>query len=294
MAVTVEAAFNELLNRLRASRAEAAIAASHRESIRLKLERSFGMTQFFRSGSFGNGTNLSGISDVDYFAVIPPENLNADSSATLAAIAASLRERFPFTVGIRVNSPAVQVPFGLDGAEMTEIVPVLSTGTTVLGFRQFEMPDCNGGWMFSAPESHNAYVQKIDTRLNGRVKPLIRFLKAWKAYRNVDIRSFYLEMRAAAYADNEQTIVYDIDLKRLFDTMLNDGLADFPDPRFPNDGFMISACTTPFQRVGALTALQRAKDWSDEAFSFRIAGQHERAFGRWDLIFNWNFPVFTG
>ena len=71
MALTVEAAFNEYLVRLRASKADSTAAANHRSSIEAKLKSSFGITNFFRTGSFGNGTNVAGYSDVDYFAVIP-------------------------------------------------------------------------------------------------------------------------------------------------------------------------------------------------------------------------------
>jgi hypothetical protein len=31
------------------------------------------------------------------------------------------------------------------------------------------MPDENGGWKFSAPESHKAYVDDIDTKLGGKL-----------------------------------------------------------------------------------------------------------------------------
>lgn len=169
----------------------------------------------FRTGSFGSGTNVRRCSDVDYFAVIPTANLKQDSRTTLARVADSLRSRFSFTPNIRVNAPGVQVPFGDDGAETVKIIPVDETGNTQLGFRQFDMPDGAGGWKFSAPESHKAYVDSIDRKLNGRVKPLIRLVKAWKFFRNVPIRSFYLEMRGAANADNDSSIIFDLDVKNV-------------------------------------------------------------------------------
>lgn len=89
---------------------------------------------------------------MDYFAVIPRVNLKQQSSLTLSKVAEAMRDRFPLTINIRVNGPAVQIPFGLDGAEHTEVIPVDATGTTLLGFRQFDMPDGMGGWMFSASE----------------------------------------------------------------------------------------------------------------------------------------------
>lgn len=294
MAVTVEGGFVQLLNRLRASRAEVTSAASHRASIQAKLVEVFGATAFFRTGSFGNGTNVSGFSDVDYFAVIPPENLYNDSALTLERVAAALRQRFPQTANIRVNSPGVQLPFGLDGAEHTEVVPVYATGLTQLGFRQFNMPDRNGGWMFSAPESHNGYVSGIDARLSGNVKPLIRFLKAWRCFRNAPIRSFYLELFAAQYADGETCIIYEIDVQRLLRRLADQQLCAFRDPRFPNDNFWIDPGGTDLMRQDALQKVRMAADWADEAVQWRLAGNDRNAFDRWRLVFNGEFPAYTG
>ena len=240
--------FSEFLNNLRTSPAETSAAASHRQSLISKLTATFGMTAFFRTGSFGAGTNVRQHSDVDYFAVIPRGSLKQDSSRSLAEVASALRERFPQT-GIRVDSPGVRISFGLDGAEATEIVPVDLTGSTLLGFRQFDMPDGSGGWKFSAPESHNAYVNGIDTKHGGKAKALVRFIKAWKYIRGVPVKSFYLEMKLARYMSDESQIIYDIDLRRVIFDMWQDGLAAIPDPRFPNDGFFISPCNTKAQRM---------------------------------------------
>jgi hypothetical protein len=294
VASTVESGFIQLLDRLRASQAEVSSAASHRASIQGKLVEAFGATAFFRTGSFGNGTNVSGFSDVDYFAVIPRENLFADSARTLERVAEVLRQRFPQTQNIRVNSPGVQLLFGLDGAEHTEVVPVDATGLTKLGFRQFDMPNGSGGWMFSAPESHNAYVSDIDARLAGKLKPLVRFLKAWRCFRNASIRSFYLELFAAQYASGEGSIVYDIDVKALLQLLMNQQLYPFRDPRFPNDDVWIEPGGTELTRQDALNKVQMAAGWAEEAVQSRLAGNERNAFERWNLVFNYEFPAYTG
>ena len=292
MPVSVDAAFNELLPSLRATRTETAAARSHRISIEAKLITEFGLTAFFRSGSFGTGTSISGYSDVDYFAVIPRANLNADSGYALADIADALRDRFSTTPNIRVNGPAVRLPFGLDGAQATEIVPVEAVGFTMLGYRQFKMHDGQSGWMPSAPESHNAYVAEIDRHHNGGVKPLIRFLKAWRYARNVPIKSFYLEILAAEYACNQTAITYDIDLRDLFDNMLQRQLAPLLDPRFPNDGLYIQSTNTVLQTVEALDALQRAAIWASDAVALNHVERISAAFDRWRLVFNNDFPPY--
>ena len=292
MALTIEYAFDEFLGRLRATPGEIAAAKSHRASVSGKLVEAFGMTSFFRTGSFGNATNISGYSDVDYFAVIPRSRLKADSSLTLAEVAQALRDRFPQTSNIRVNSPGVRVPFGYDGAEATEIVPVDDTGLTKLGFSQFDMPDGSGGWKFSAPESHNAYVQNIDKTLDDRVRPLIRFIKAWKYIRNVPIKSFYLEIRVAHYASTQKSILYDTDIALFLGQMLNDYIADFPDPRFPNDNFLLKGCANVSDLTDAYSKLSNAAKWALEAAQHNNAGRIASAFRSWQLVYDGQFPPY--
>jgi hypothetical protein len=292
MPLTVEDAFNEFLPTLTTSQRETESAASHRASVEARLKTDFGLTTMFRTGSFGAGTNVRGYSDVDYFAVIPTANLKANSSSTLAKVAEAMRNRFPLTPNIRVSGPGVQIPFGDEGAERVEIIPVDDTGKTQLGFRQFDMPDELGGWKFSAPESHKAYVDQIDTKLSGKLKPLIRLAKAWKFYRNVPIRSFYLEMRVADLMDSETVIVYEIDLKNILNTLWKDQLADVRDPRFPNSNFILSACSSLSSRTDALSKLSNAATWSEQAMTEKHANRPGAAIAKWNLVYADRFPKF--
>jgi hypothetical protein len=63
---TIEEGFGDFLKRLRATTTESAQVAKHRASIETRLKDDFGLTRFTRIGSFGNGTSISGYSDVDY------------------------------------------------------------------------------------------------------------------------------------------------------------------------------------------------------------------------------------
>ncbi|MBB2841243.1 UNVERIFIED_ORG: hypothetical protein GGE64_005025 [Rhizobium etli] len=290
MPTNVDAGFNLLVSSLRTLEFESSAAASHRLSIKSKLEQAFGITSFFRTGSFGNGTNVPNFSDVDYFAVIPRERLKLDSRTSLGEVAASLRERFPTTANIRVNSPGVQIPFGLDGAEHTEITPVDFTGHSLLGFRQFEIPDGNGGWKFSAPESHNAYVQHHDERLGGRLKPLIRLIKAWRSFRSAPIKSFYLEMFVTKQMLAENAIVYSIDVKNVLRSLADAGVRPFIDPRFPE--FSLTGCSTEQLRLDATAKAASAAIWAESAWSSEHNKRDREAFDYWDLVFNYRFPSY--
>ena len=65
---------------------------------------------------------------------------------------------------------------------------------------------------------------KQDKRLAGKLKPLIRLVKAWKFYNKVPI-TFYLELRVTKYAEGRTAIVYDLDIRNIL-KLLHDNELD--------------------------------------------------------------------
>src|SRR5690348_133237 len=122
MAKTVDEGFREFLKRLTPTGGESEAAKSHRASIEARLKKDFGLLRFFRIGSYGNGTSISGYSDVDYLASLGTSTLTEDSTYSLGKVRDSLADRFPST-NVRVSCPAVVVPFGDRRSETTELVP---------------------------------------------------------------------------------------------------------------------------------------------------------------------------
>lgn len=173
---TVDEGFRDFLPKLAASESETASAKSHRESIETRLAQDFGLHRLFRIGSFGNGTSISGYSDVDYLASLKDKFCYTSSSYSLSKVKDSLDSRFPRT-GVRVNCPAVYVPFGIGKSEDHEIVP----GDYIdkqNDFAVYRIADCADGWMKVSPEAHIHYVNEVNKKLSSKVKPLIRFIKA--------------------------------------------------------------------------------------------------------------------
>jgi tRNA nucleotidyltransferase (CCA-adding enzyme) len=72
---TIEEGFRDFLTNLTPSTTESQAAKSHRASIEACLRNNFGLHRFVRIGSFGNGTSISGFSDVDYLACLPTSTL---------------------------------------------------------------------------------------------------------------------------------------------------------------------------------------------------------------------------
>jgi hypothetical protein len=287
MAKTVDDAFNELIGRLAPTGSETAAAASHRASIEECLRTNFGMTSFFRSGSFGHGTSVSGYSDVDYFAVIPSARLQQNSDASLAQIQGVLQRRFPNT-RVHVNSPAVAVPFGNSPSEQHEIIPAHYLRDTN-GYRTFGIPNRAAGWMVGAPDAHAAYVDAQHRRLSDKVKPLIRLGKAWKYYSKVSIRSFYLEMRTAEYTTHESSIIHRIDMRNALQWLQRSNLNDMPDPMKISEAFSAGSSS---DRLTALAAINAAIAHANNALVAETNGRTSEAFSYWDKVFNGYFPTY--
>lgn len=289
MPTTIEDGFRRLQVRLTPSKTESQAAIRHRASIEDCLRKKLGLTNFFLSGSFGHGTSIRGYSDVDRFAVIPEKYLREDSLRSLLILKRVLANRFPNT-GVRVNPPAVLVPFGSDKSESTEVVLAFFLDDSSKEFEIYIIPDGKKGWMLSSPGAHKKYLTDIDAMLKNKVKPLVRFIKAWKYYREVPISSFFLELAVADYANSENEIIYSFDLWKIFDFLLNARLPTIKDAMQISGN--IDPCRTPNKRMVAIKKLKTAVSFAHKANVAEERGNIKLAFTYWKLLFKNRFPSY--
>ena len=285
---TIDEGFGDFLRKLTPTGGETEAAKNHRKSIEQCIKANFGLRRFWRTGSFGNGTSISGYSDVDYMASIPRSKLKSDSAKSLSELRGALATRFPNT-GVRTSCPAVVVPFGTTRSETTEVTPA-DYLRRVDGFDVYDIPDCDGGWMNASPDAHNAYVRRVDQSLSQKVKPLVRFIKAWKYFRNVPISSFYLELRVAKYASGEKYIAYSIDVKNVLAELDRLGLAKIQDPMSVS-GY-IAPCRSEADLADAKTKLATAKGRAIKARDAEVSGDVKGAFEWWRKLFGDSFPAY--
>lgn len=288
MARSVDEAFSVLLPWLSPTDTETQAAASHRSSIDSCLKAAFGMTHFFRSGSFGFGTSVSGYSDVDYFAVVPEARLQRDSSLSLAEFSVALSKRFPNT-GVKIDSPAVTVPFGSSLSERHEIIPACRTGTLSSGHDLYGIPNRAGAWMHASPDAHAGWIDAVNNRFSGKVKPLIRLLKAWKYYKSVPIRSFYLEIITANYALTQSTIIFKYDVRGALEYLNRTGLALANDPIGLSDPVYVCFSN---ELAEVQTKLASTLSQANSALESESNGRIAEAFSHWNSVFNGRFPAY--
>jgi hypothetical protein len=285
---TIVEGFSAFHSRITPSGYESGKAASHKASITGRLEEHYDLKLLFYSGSANNGTSISKYSDVDFFARIPTDKLRDNSATTLREIKECLQGRFPST-SVYVDSPAIVLDFGSADWDRAEVIPAdyieQKDGKNV-----YDIADGAGGWMRSSPSTHTSYVAEENTRLGKKLKPLIRFLKAWKYYCNVPISSFYLELRATKWMEGETSIVYDIDLCTILKKLDSCSLAAMQDPKGVS-GY-VTACATEAKKTDALSKLATAKSRAEKAREAKDAGKTSEAFEWWDKVFAGNFPSY--
>jgi Second Messenger Oligonucleotide or Dinucleotide Synthetase domain len=288
MAKNIDDAFDTLIGWLKPTESESAAAKSHRESISTRLVNDFSMTSMPRTGSFGHGTSISGYSDIDYFAVIPSDKLYKSSAYALQKVKDSLKIRFPNT-DIVIRSPAIVVPFGADANETHEITPAYANGSSN-GYNIYGIPDRNDGWMNASPLAHNAWVNAINDKHTKKVKQLIRLVKYWNIMNGGGIRSFYLELRSAEFANSESSILYRYDVKSVFGSLVAKNLAGMQDPQGISG--LVQPCSEAV-KPSALSKLNTALTRANNALEAEKAGRISEAFGYWDKVFNGKFPAYS-
>jgi hypothetical protein len=144
--------------------------------------------------------------------------------------------------------------------------------------------------MKTSPDAHNVYVRKINEKHSLKVKPLIRFIKAWKYYQSVPISSFYLEMRVAKYCEGESSIIYWLDIEHFLRRMLTGNLASLQDPAGIS-GY-IRPCYSQANHDEAMSKLRTAVTRAENASAAKKNGDIRTAFEWWKKLYAYRFPSY--
>jgi predicted nucleotidyltransferase len=282
---SVPQGFAVFLNRLRPTATQTAAKARHRASVEASLRNALDVSRFRELGSFTPGTGIKDYSDVDL--LVSLKSKPAASDTALAWVKTALSNSFPTTT-VRVSRPAVVVEFA-GGAETWEVIPGFLTGRGGDDVFVYDIPGPNSGWIDTAPEEHINYVKEINSTasIKDGAKSLARYVKAWKYFNNVPISSFYLEMRAAQYMDQQASVLAPFDICGLLENLEGHQLASMNDPKKAAGRF--DACSSPSKKTEALSKLHTGATRARKAYDAWTVDDAE-SFRYFDLLFNDHFP----
>ncbi|GAA4704260.1 hypothetical protein [Nocardioides conyzicola] len=246
----------------------------YRERIRGIIAANHNLMGFFQSGSFQHGTAVMPYSDVDYIARIHFEDKPGSSNTILNNLRDLLkRELWDATVTVRRPTVTVEFPSLLPFYEITP--GYLHRGGTTDEDRVLLIPAPGGGWREAAPQAHNKFVGDMDRKHGGDVRKTARLLKAWKYEHSVPISSFYLEMRAAEYGKNNDSMYPFSACRSIFTTLADQGLPSMNDPA--RLVARINACSSESARASSMSHLRRCKQSINAASAAWLADE------RWDM-----------
>jgi hypothetical protein len=260
-------------------------ASTRRKVVETALYRSsLRVTDMFESGSWTHGTSITAKSDVDYMAVATGKRPFFPSSALIAAKTA-VKECDWKIASVCVSSPVIAVKYHTQ--PHFEVAPGWYK-EQVSGWNVYWIAGRKDEWVLSAPNAHLSYVNKQNERLNKKLKPLIRLLKAWKYNTDAPVSSFYLEVRAAEYAAREDVIIFDIDLVRVMNVVEAAEARSMNDPA----GIVgrIPACASGEKRRRTLTLLRSAVSDLRTAEAARLAGNRTEYWLAMRKVFGPDYP----
>lgn len=277
MSATAASTLDSLIRAMTPDEAARTLAARHRGEIEDWLTSDLGIIRMRETGSWHHGTALDRFSDIDYFVTMPGIRPNF-SSTTLEVLRASLARGIQ-GASVSIDRPAVRLRYFDDGPDV-EITPAYFQNTD-----DYDIPDPSGiGWIRSNPAVHLEYVNRAQQETDGRAKGLIRLVKTWRAWNNVPLSSFYLEMRTAQYALGNKPIIYDWDLRNLFKSLSSNGLREMNDPT--NYGRRIATGTSSVtESILAKFAVDEAARLAALARGAAEDGDHASAVGHLVRLF---------
>jgi hypothetical protein len=301
---TVPAAFNALL-------ADLKLTAAQRHLVNGRLRHLGSVFESYETsrppvviGSYGRGTVIRRERDIDVMVVLaakPYEARFRGSSQTdvLYWLRNALKAEYPNT---KVSTRKVALCLDLGAGFGVDLIPVFDVAEVAAlhllfrflgapsGAKGFYLPNGRGGWHKTNPPFHQNLMSDADTRLNGKLKPLVRLMKLWNLREHGRVRSFHLEMMVErAWHNQKQIPALPLAMAATLEGVARLAGQSFSDPW--SDGGRLDDYLDATRRRTVVKSLQDDAQKARKALEFARAGNEAAALERWSVIFGHDFPA---
>jgi predicted nucleotidyltransferase len=287
MATTVIGGFTELLERLALTEVQRSSASTRVTGIRDFCSDRFAMAERASTvGSYARGTLVRWERDIDILSPLSVsdywERYKGDSSLFLYWFRNALNDGYATT---KVSSREVAAVLDFTVIRC-EVVPAFRRQ-----FGGYLIPDGKGGWQATNPPYHQQFMKDADEAHNGKLKPLVKLMKAWKIANELSISSLHIELlteklwRDATIGDRPSAVATTL---RGFATWLP---FSFMDP-WASAAF-IDAQLGVEDRETAVKTAQADAESSSDAESARSNGRTSQAFQQWNTVYRQKFPAYS-
>lgn len=285
MAATVSASFAALLSDLDLSDRQAAIAKGRIQHLRAHFSApGFKVRTPPRAiGSYGRGTLVAWERDIDVIVSLADdpywERYKGDSRAFLYWIRDGLDNAYP---GTKVSSREVAVRMFMSENLQVDLVPAFGRDAQGSGFF---IPNGSKRWTATNPLYHDWLVSTTDARLGGRLKPVVRLMKAWNIANGHHLKSFHVEMMVERmwHDISSMPASRQVALASSFKAAASWLQNPFPDPWMSSQ--FVDAYLSRADRAKVIGFFETDATDGARALAAEAAGRHAEAIDLWDAIF---------
>ncbi len=286
MARTVEAAFDELLGResLTANQIlEAQIRINHLNNF-LRSNLSLAGAPIL-TGSYARGTLCASERDIDILVPFSTSHYwaryQANSRNFLYWVRGYLNDHYK-----RSDVSSRQVAVRLDFLTFaTEVTP---------GFHRqgegYVIPNGTEGWLNTNPPFHARMMAEADVHHGGRLKPLVRLVKAWNLANGHRLSSFHVELMVESIKRWHAIGSWPTEVATVLHYMPSWLQSPFPDPWL--SGGNVDDYLSADSRREVVKFVQDEAARAAQAEEYRRAGRIEAAFERWNMVIYKKFPAY--
>jgi hypothetical protein len=290
MATTVRAAFTELQGRLALTPNQRTIAAGRLANLQTFFAANYTVaTAPWAIGSYGRGTIVRPERDIDIMVALSvPEywaRYEGDSRVFMRWLRDGLNRKYANTkVGVR--GITVHLALGQD----LEV-------DLVGGFHRkgggFYIPNGSGGWQATNPPYHDKLMTDANVRTNSALKPLVRVMKAWNIMGNGGrLHSFHIEMMVERVWQKATSLpAMPVAVTATLKTGAGWVRAAHPDP-WAGSGQRLDSYLTATARAAVAKTMDDDAVRAQAALDFVATSQTAKAFERWAIVFNHQFPAY--
>ena len=290
MATTTAKAFDEFKEKLLLTETQKAKVNSRRDVTNGYLENSFSWTSDLPLrttkliGSAGRGTIIRPLDDIDVLAIfenkdgIFEKQYQINSRKFLYRVRDALNKYSVEIVGAR--GQAVRLFYKL--APHVDIAPVFQYENGA-----YALPSGDGGWITTDPDEHDAYINRRNSELGFRQKPMARIIKCWNNTHSKLLKSFHIEVITATVFSSLGRNTRD-GCEKFFQWGQN--YLDVNDPA-GYGGNLASYLSWP-TRQSVLNRMESARERAANANAAEASGNHAEAIRLWRIIFGDEFPAY--
>lgn len=291
MPATVDAALIELQGRLALTPNQKAIAAGRVNGLQSFFASNYKVAKApWAIGSYGRETIVRPERDIDVMVALHSDywaNYQSDSRNFLRWLREGLNRQYAGTV-VGVRQIAIHLALG-EGLEV-DVVP---------GFQRqgagFWIPDGTGHWQATNPPFHDKMMTDANVRTGGKLKSLVRVMKAWNIMGNASrLSSFHLEMICERVWQKATAVTFPALPVAVKSTLLTGAgwvRAAHQDP-WTGSGQRIDSYLSDTRRAEVAKTMEEDGARAQAALDYVSAGNQAAAFERWQIVFNHEFPAY--